>query len=63
METLYNNIGVIIGFLVLVLLVQGFISDKAATAFVTITLLGALVFNADTIVSKTENIFTNLKGE
>ena len=58
MQGLYENLGVIIGFSTLVLLVQNFISDKASEAFVLIALLSVLLINSDKVVG-----FLNKKGE
>ena len=60
METLYKNMGIVIGFLILILIVQQFLGDKEATMLVGLTLLGSLLLNIDGIVAMFENIF---KGE
>ena len=51
METVYKSMGAIVGFSVLVLLVQNFISDKASEYMVLLTLLTTLLMNTDKIVN------------
>lgn len=57
METLYKNMGIVVGFLILILIVQQFLGDKEASMLVGLTLLGSLLLNIDGIVSMFENIF------
>ena len=49
MQVIYENLGIIIGFSVLTLLVQNFISDKASEALVLMALLSVVLINADRI--------------
>lgn len=49
MERLYENLGVIVGFSVLVLLIQNFISEKASEAFVLLALISVLLVNSEKI--------------
>ena len=49
MAIIYENLGTIIGFSVLVLLVQNFISDKASEAFVLLALFSVVLINSNKI--------------
>lgn len=49
MKIIYENLGTIIAFSVLVLLIQNFISDKASEAFVLLALLSVVLVNSDKI--------------
>jgi hypothetical protein len=49
MEIVYENLGIIIGFSVLTLLVQNFISDKASESMVLMALLSVVLVNSDKI--------------
>lgn len=49
METIYESLGVIVGFSVLILLVQNFISEKASEGLVLIVLLSVVLVNSDNI--------------
>lgn len=51
MENIYQSLGTIIGFSILVILVQNFIGDKASESFVLITLLSMLILNSTMVVS------------
>ena len=51
MQTLYESMGAIVGFSVLTLLIQNFISDKAAQYFVLLSLLSVLILNSDKFVN------------
>ena len=51
MEIIYENLGVIIGFSVLTLLIQNFISDKASEAMVLMALLSVVLVNSDKITN------------
>ena len=47
MVTLYENMGTIVGFSILVLLLQNFVGDKASETLVLVVLVSVLLFNAD----------------
>ena len=49
MEIVYENLGIIIGFSVLTILVQNFIGDKASEAMVLMALLSVVLVNASKI--------------
>ena len=49
METIYQNLGIIIGFSVLTILVQNFIGEKASESLVLMALLSVVLVNADRI--------------
>ena len=51
METVYKSMGAILGFSVIVLLVQNFIGEKEAQFTVLLTLLGMVLLNSDKIYS------------
>ena len=61
METVYKHMGAIVGFSVITLLIQNFLSDEFAEKMVLITLLGVVLINSNKIVEFANN-FT-LKGE
>lgn len=56
MDKIYEKLGFTIGFLILVLLVQQMISEKASSYFVGATLLSVLVLNTDELVGYIEKI-------
>lgn len=47
MESIYKNLGVVIGFSVIVLLVQNFVGEKAGEYTVLFTLFSMLLLNAE----------------
>lgn len=47
MEGIYNNMSFIIGFLVLVLVVQNFFGEKGSEKFVLLILFSMVILNAD----------------
>ena len=47
MEEVYKNMGFIIGFLVLVLIVQNFFGEKGSEMFVLLILLNMIILNSD----------------
>lgn len=51
MQTVYDNLGAVIGFSIIALLVQNFIGDKAAQYMILLTLLTMLLVNSDKLVS------------
>lgn len=51
MESIYQNLGAVIGFSVIVLLVQNFIGEKAGEYTVLFTLLTMLILNVDKVVN------------
>ena len=56
MKTLYESMGAIVGFSVLTLLIQNFVSDKASQYFIALVLVSILIFNSDKIVKFAESI-------
>ena len=58
METLYKSMGAIVGFSVIVLVIQNFIGEKAAQYTVLFTLLGMVLLNSDKIL----NFANKVKG-
>ena len=57
MENVYKNLGTIIGFAVIVLLIQNFIGEKAGEYTVLFTLFSMLLINSNKVVSLLENTF------
>ena len=51
MEVIYENLGIIIGFSVLIILIQNFISEKASEAAVLITLISVVLVNSDKLAN------------
>lgn len=49
MEMVYENLGIIIGFSIITLLVQNFIGDKASEALVLMALLSVVLINSNKI--------------
>ena len=49
MKIVYENLGVIIAFSLLIILVQNFISEKASESLLLITLVSVLLVNANKI--------------
>ena len=49
MQIIYENLGIIIGFSFLTILVQNFIGDKASESMVLMALLSVVLVNADKI--------------
>ena len=49
MEIIYENLGVIIGFSVLTLLIQNFIGDKASESMVLMALISVVLVNSNKI--------------
>lgn len=62
METIYKSMGAIVGFSVIVLLIQNFIGEKQAQYTVLFTLMGMLLINSDKIVSFAKKIGGNDDG-
>lgn len=56
METIYKSLGAIIGFSVIVLLVQNFVGEKAAEYTVLFTLLTMLLLNVDKVTKITNSL-------
>lgn len=48
-ETIYKNFGAILGFTVIVLLVENFLGEKASQWTIILTLIGMLLLNADKV--------------
>lgn len=57
MENLYNNLGTIIGFAIVVLLVQNFVGEKAGEYTVLFTLFSMLLINSDKVTNLLKNTF------
>ena len=51
MKVVYNSLGAIIGFTVVVLIIQNFVGEKASQYTVLFTLLGMLILNANKLLS------------
>ena len=58
METVYKSMGAIVGFSVIVLVIQNFVGEKAAQYTVLLTLMTMLILNADKVV----NFANKVKG-
>ena len=58
MQDIFNNMGFIIAFLVLVLLIQMSLGSEVANKFLILVLLGMLLFNADKITNLIEKSFS-----
>lgn len=58
MQTLYKNMGAIIGFSMIVLIVQNFVGEKAAQYTVLLTLISMLILNSGKVI----NFADKLKG-
>ena len=50
MQDIYNNLGVVIGFSILTILVQNFVGEKASQYFVLLTLISMLILNSGNVV-------------
>lgn len=50
MQSIYDNLGAVIGFSIIVLLVQNFIGEKEAEYTVLFTLLGMVLINSNKII-------------
>lgn len=49
MEIIYQNLGIIIGFSIITLLIQNFIGDKASESMVLMALLSVVLVNSNKI--------------
>lgn len=56
MQTLYKSMGAIIGFSIIVLLVQNFVSEKAAQYTVLLTLMTMLILNSGKVLDFAEKV-------
>ena len=56
MEEVYKNLGAVVGFVLIIWLVQNFVSDKLAQNLTLLTLFTMLILNSDKIVNFTKNI-------
>lgn len=56
MEEVYKNLGAVVGFVLIIWLVQNFVSDKVAQNLTLLTLFTMLILNSDKIVNFTKNI-------
>lgn len=61
MEKVYKRMGAAIGFLILILVIQSVVSEKAAQGFAAVALLSACILNASTVTNKLNTFFQ--KGE
>ena len=50
MEEIYKNLGAVIGFSILTILLQNFVSDKVSEYFVLLTLLSMLILNSNKLI-------------
>lgn len=57
MKTLYKDLGFVIAFLILVMIVQSFFGEKASKAFLSIVLLSMLVLNYEKFAQWLGSIF------
>ena len=62
METIYKSMGAIVGFSVIVLLIQNFIGEKEAQYTVLFTLLSMVLINSGKIATLIEKIGGNDDG-
>lgn len=56
MQEIYKSMGAVVGFSVLTLIIQNFISDKAAQNFVLLVLLSMLIINSGKLVKFAEKV-------
>ena len=54
MEEVYKNLGAVVGFVLIIWLVQNFVSDKVAQNLTLLTLFTMLILNSDKIVNFTK---------
>ena len=55
MESVYKNLGAVIGFSVIALLVQNFVGEKASQYMILLTLFTMLLINSEKLVSFAES--------
>ena len=63
METIYKSMGAIVGFSVIVLLIQNFIGEKEAQYTVLFTLLSMVLINSGKIATLIEKIGGSEDGD
>ena len=63
METIYKSMGAIVGFSVIVLLIQNFIGEKEAQYTVLFTLLSMVLINSGKIVNLAKKIGGSEDGD
>lgn len=56
MESVYKNLGAVIGFTVIILLIQNFFDDKTAQNVTLLTLFTMLILNANKLVDFTKKL-------
>ena len=59
MESFYKKMGIIIGFLIMMLCIQTFISDKAGEKMALLILFTMVILNADKFSNKMKNLFSS----
>ena len=63
MESFYKKMGIIIGFLIMMLCIEQFISDKAGEKMALLILFTMIILNADTFSSAMSNLFKSKEKE
>lgn len=63
MQEIYKSMGAVVGFSVLTLIIQNFISDKAAQNFVLLVLLSMLIINSGKVVKFAEKVGGKSDGD
>lgn len=58
LNTIYENLGVVIAYSVVILVVQNFLGEKASQLTVLITILSMLLFNSDKFASFADSFKT-----
>lgn len=59
MESFYKKMGIIIGFLIMMICIQTFISDKAGEKMALLILFTMVILNADKFSNKMKNLFSS----
>lgn len=63
MESFYKKMGIIIGFLIMMICIQTFISDKAGEKMALLILFTMVILNAEKFSNAMKNAFTSKEKE
>ena len=63
MESFYKKMGIIIGFLIMMICIQTFISDKAGEKMALLILFTMIILNAEKFSDAMKNVFTSKEKE
>ena len=63
MENVYNNMGVIVGFLIIAFLVQSFGGEKLSSNMLMFVLFSMVILNADKLKETLDGVFTSKEKE